>query len=78
MTTHKSKRNLLSYREPNKHETSNRGHQIILLCQITIYIYIYIYGCYIQIVAIEYLTTWVLVEHARDKPKIRMQNFYVN
>ena len=76
MTTHKSKRNLLSYREPNKHETSNRGHQIILLCQITIYIYIY--GCYIQIVAIEYLTTWVLVEHARDKPKIRMQNFYVN
>ena len=75
MTTHKSKRNLLSYREPNKHETSNRGHQIILLCQI---INIYIYGCYIQIVAIEYLTTWVLVEHARDKPKIRMQNFYVN
>ena len=60
----------------------NSYQQIIHLCQITnsffflIYLFIYFYGCYIQATLVEYLTTWVPVEHKRDKPIIRMQNFY--
>ena len=36
---------------------------------------LFFYGCYIQAALVEYLTTWVPVEHKRDKPIIRMQNF---
>ena len=38
---------------------------------------IFFYGCYIQVALVEYLTTWVPIEHKRDKPIIRMQIFYV-
>ena len=54
----------------------NSYQQIIHLCQITNSFFFFIYGCYIQAALVEYLTTWVPVEHKRDKPRIRMQNFY--
>ena len=38
---------------------------------------IFFYGCYIQVALVECLTTWVPIEHKRDKPIIRMQIFYV-
>ena len=39
--------------------------------------FFFFYNCHIQVALVEYLTTWVPVEHKRDKPIIRMQNFYV-
>ena len=41
-----------------------------------LFFFSFFYGCYIQAALVEYLTTWVPVEHKRDKPRIRMQNFY--
>ena len=41
-----------------------------------LFFFSFFYGCYIQAALVEYLTTWVPVEHKRDKPIIRMQNFY--
>ena len=52
----------------------NSYQQIIHLCQNN---KLFLYGCYIQATLVEYLTTWVPVEHKRDKPIIRMQIFYV-
>ena len=53
----------------------NSYQQIIHLCQITNFFFFFFNGCYIQAALVKYLTTWVLVEHKRDKPIIRMQNF---
>ena len=41
-------------------------------------LFFFFYGFYIQAALVEYLTTWVPVEHKRDKPIIRMQNFNEN
>ena len=38
--------------------------------------FFFLNGCYIQAALVEYLTTWVPIEHKRDMPIIRMQNFY--
>ena len=55
----------------------NSYQQIIHLCQITnSFFFSFFYGCYIQAALVEYLTTWVPIEHKRDMPIIRIQNFY--
>ena len=52
----------------------NSYQQIIHLCQITnSFFFFFFYGCYIQATLVEYLTTWIPVEHKSDKPIVRSQ-----
>ena len=36
-------------------------------------LFFFFYGCYIQAALVEYLTTWIPVEHKSDKPIVRSQ-----